>query len=213
MNPDYNLRELNADRVKAIEKYAVGSVLDVGCGNGKYVNYYSKQMDIKGCDYIEFSSWSGDRTRFHICDLREGLKDFKDDQFDTLFCFEVLEHIQDFELLLKELRRVAKKRILLTVPNCELSQGMKSSGLIYNHWIDKTHVNFFTKDSLSELLLKCGCSKFQISFINPIDPIPFILESFGFSSSFLKKFLSRILRFFLIRKHKMTLLAIIEVEP
>jgi len=42
---------------------------------------------------------------------------FADSEFDIVLCTEVLEHLQDPSAALREIRRVAKSGILLTVPH------------------------------------------------------------------------------------------------
>jgi len=42
---------------------------------------------------------------------------FKDNTFDVVLCQEVLEHVQDPVKAIKELKRVCKRRLIITVPN------------------------------------------------------------------------------------------------
>lgn len=59
-NINYLNRSLNKFRAKTIEKYADIKCLDVGCGNGKYVNFFQTKINIYGCDYQLFNfSFSG----------------------------------------------------------------------------------------------------------------------------------------------------------
>lgn len=41
---------------------------------------------------------------------------FRDNKFDTVVCTHTLEHIQDLAQGISELRRVAKKRLIIVVP-------------------------------------------------------------------------------------------------
>ncbi|MDZ7823470.1 MAG: methyltransferase domain-containing protein [Ahrensia sp.] len=41
---------------------------------------------------------------------------FKDNEFDTVVCTHVLEHVLDFRSSLQELRRIAAKRLIVVVP-------------------------------------------------------------------------------------------------
>ncbi|GAI70639.1 unnamed protein product, partial [marine sediment metagenome] len=43
---------------------------------------------------------------------------FADDFFDTVIMFELLEHVHNSDEILKEAKRVARKNILITVPDC-----------------------------------------------------------------------------------------------
>jgi len=79
---------------------------------------------------------------------------FPDDSFDTILLFEVLEHVNDPYMVLKESKRVARKNILITVPNCAQFNELRDSGLTYEHMLEKDHVNFFTKLNLENLISK-----------------------------------------------------------
>lgn len=47
----------------------------------------------------------------------EKLSKYRDNEFDLVICCEVLEHVNNFEQALKELKRISKKYILISVPN------------------------------------------------------------------------------------------------
>lgn len=95
------------------------SALDVGCGTGYLLHVlHGRRPEIKltGIDFI-----IDDETRkraaeitFHEANI-ETLP-FDDDAFDTVICTHVLEHILDLRGALSELRRVAKRRLILVVP-------------------------------------------------------------------------------------------------
>ena len=41
---------------------------------------------------------------------------FKSNSFDFVLCSEVLEHVPDWEEALKELKRISRKKIMITIP-------------------------------------------------------------------------------------------------
>lgn len=165
-HPDYSIRGLNAERLKAIEQHAVGDILDVGCGNGNYVLHLADRMKIRGCDWKHFEAWDRRPELFEVCDAQS--LPLPDAHVDTILSFETLEHLPDPKRALAEYRRVARQRLILTVPNCELTPGMKGSGIIYNHWIDRTHVNFWTLDTLCAEIEGAG---FTIDRRTPINHV------------------------------------------
>lgn len=95
------------------------TVLDVGCGTGYLLHVLAgRRPDIKftGIDFI-----IDDDTRkreagidFHEANIEK--LPFADGAFDTVVCTHVLEHILDFRGALAELRRVAKRRLIIVVP-------------------------------------------------------------------------------------------------
>jgi ubiquinone/menaquinone biosynthesis C-methylase UbiE len=102
-----------------------------------------------------------------------------DNSFDTVTAFEVLEHIDDVSAALGELRRVAKHNVILTVPNCTITPGMKASGLIYHHWYDPTHVNFWSTEQFAEVVAGAGFHVEAVNNINAINLGYLVMESLG----------------------------------
>jgi ubiquinone/menaquinone biosynthesis C-methylase UbiE len=74
------------------------------------------------------------------------------DSVDTVLLFEVLEHVPDYEFVLQEARRVARKNVLVTVPNCGDAQRLFRASLIADHMLELDHVNFFTREAIEESL-------------------------------------------------------------
>lgn len=89
----------------------IKSVLEVGIGN-KTVYSYLKNFgyNVTSCDFDK--SLKPDV----INDVRN--LSFKDNKFDAVVCFEVLEHLplKDLPKALSELHRVSKKYVIISVP-------------------------------------------------------------------------------------------------
>jgi ubiquinone/menaquinone biosynthesis C-methylase UbiE len=173
----YVSRPVNPHRLAALKAHAGHRVLDVGCGNGAYVEALLPDRDTVGVDWTTFSSWAGQAGRFVV-----GLADrlpFQDNSFDTVSCFETLEHLEDPVLGLRELRRVARTTVILTVPNCEVTAGQRASGLIYHHWIDPTHRSFWSLPEFVSLVQDAGFQIVSSSRINEVDLRPLVAEAWG----------------------------------
>src|SRR5918993_5661142 len=97
----------------AIEKYAKGNLLDIGCGNKPYLSLFSDKVEkYIGCDIIQSSLNSVDV----ICPSNELA--FDNDSFDTAFSTQVLEHVADHQGVVAETYRILKKGgyAIFTVP-------------------------------------------------------------------------------------------------
>lgn len=129
-------------------------IIDVGGGEGTYscelikMGYNPVCVDINE-DYIKKSKERG--VESYVMDSTS--MQFDDNYFDVVILFEVLEHVKNFEKLLTELKRITKKKILITVPNCTGIEQLKP-GFTYDHLLARDHVNFFTKKDLEESLSK-----------------------------------------------------------
>lgn len=140
--------------ISFVRKYASGSILDLGCATGNYsVILKSLGYDVKGADvnpeYVRRARERGIDTA-----VIDGQVPFLDKSFDTVICFEVIEHVADLDVVLSEAKRLAKKIVLFTTPNSEHVTELIQQGLMYEHFAELDHKNFFTKDSLTKALQK-----------------------------------------------------------
>ena len=96
----------------------VNTIVDVGCGNGAITNVISKQYEVTGVD----------RSKEALKHLQTKTVLASADNIplssaycDLVFSSELLEHLDDdtFAKTIKELKRLTKKYIFITVPNDE----------------------------------------------------------------------------------------------
>ena len=108
-------------RFEPVSKLIRGStVLDVGCGVSMIPRFIDTiETEYHGIDFSESASvlMKGlfPNITMYVADLKEILP-FKDNSFDTVLSQEFLEHIEDFWPIVEEIKRVAKKRVVITVP-------------------------------------------------------------------------------------------------
>lgn len=149
------------------QQYAGESILDLGCATGDYclelgrLGFKCVGVDVNE-EYIRIAKEKG--VNAYV--VKEQLP-FEDKSFDTVIIFEVLEHVQSPGRLLGEAKRVAKKNILITVPNCGDIEALRDYGLTYEHFLETDHMNFFTKRNLEDLLREYF-RKFEVEEEEPI---------------------------------------------
>lgn len=145
---------LNQERLLVLEKHLVGSrILDVGCGGGGYVGHLTAQgRSVVGLDkYSEFLASARSRNvpgMFVRGDLNARLP-FRDAAFETTFCFDVLEHVDDL-VALRELARVTSRRLILAVPKAD--ERTDRYMLTFCPYLDQTHLRYYTEESLHRLV-------------------------------------------------------------
>lgn len=97
---------------------SVTSVLDIGCGNGVFINQLPQTLRAVGIDRSRsaLQQMNGPRCRADATSLP-----FPDHAFDAAVCLEVLEHLSHltFAAALHEIDRVTQQFVLVTVPYCE----------------------------------------------------------------------------------------------
>ncbi len=134
-------------------EHAGHEILDLGCAVGNYARRLaSLGYQVKGADvnprYVQIARERG----VDAYTIEGNTLPFRDKSFDTVLLFEVLEHLPDPGRVLQEARRVARRNVLLTVPNSEGVADLQGMGLLFEHFGDLDHRNFFTRASLSALL-------------------------------------------------------------
>ena len=202
----YAERPLNPHRLDAVRRHVHDSFLDVGCGNGAYVRAVADRSRSAGLDHAPFADWAALPGRFAVGDATH--LPFPDRSFETVSCFETLEHLADPGQALRELRRVADRAVLLTVPNCEVTEGQRASGLIYHHWIDRTHLNFWSFDDFVGFVRSDDWVIEEACRINSIDLRPLLEEAYspaGLRAAVLRRLLSRCRR----REYAMTTMVVL----
>ncbi len=110
------------------------SLLDVGCGNGFWLDHIAQKPDFSkfelfGLDISHASDLGPNQS--YICGEIETLP-FEDKSFDVVTCFYVLEHIKNLNQAINELKRVTRRQLFLAVP-CQR----------YNKYTFDLHVHFF----------------------------------------------------------------------
>lgn len=100
--------------VSRVVKPVEGRFLDVGCHGGTFTKIVLSKIgskDLYGIDIskpaIEYIKKKIPYGHFQAADVQQ--LPFKDNFFDAVFCLEVLEHVDDPEMALKEIKRVLKK--------------------------------------------------------------------------------------------------------
>ncbi len=120
MSEKYAAKGAEWRKIRLIEKFVEGEkVLDLGCGPGEY----GPALKGKAARLVGFDM---DRGLLRIAKTRGYDKlvngkirkrlAFATGAFDSVWCSEILEHLPDLSIV-GELERVAKKRIVITLPN------------------------------------------------------------------------------------------------
>jgi ubiquinone/menaquinone biosynthesis C-methylase UbiE len=130
------------------------TVLEVGAGDGSILKILSDNNFAPGYDAVEISeSGVGYIKSRGIKNLRsvqvfDGYKlPFDDDSFDLIILSHVLEHVEHERILLREIKRVAK-RCVIEVPR-DYKAGVDAR---IKHFLAYGHINVYTPTSLRYLL-------------------------------------------------------------
>jgi SAM-dependent methyltransferase len=145
------LEQVDESLVAFVAEHAGPTLLDLGCGLGGY----AKRLAERGFEVIAYDVAPEyvERARALGVDARQYDGErlpLEDGSVDTVFLLEVIEHLEDPARLLREARRVARRNVLVTTPNC--TQSFDPVPVEFSHMLDVDHRQFFTEGSLAELL-------------------------------------------------------------
>ncbi|MBI3988287.1 MAG: class I SAM-dependent methyltransferase [candidate division NC10 bacterium] len=182
------IRKRIAFLLKAIDEFKASKtspgplrILDAGCGDGVLLKTLAELPNIQlfGVDYNPLRVQRA-QARVPSATVKEGdltSLEFPNGSFDIVVISQVLEHIQDDLVVLKDLARVLNKTgwLLLGVPNegCLLAR-------LRNHLLQPDiarttdHVHFYTERTIRLLLDKAGLvvnSLMREGFFTPYLPL------------------------------------------
>lgn len=115
-SPYYFIRKLLLKKIKTYSSQLNGHLLDFGCGTKPYKSLFNHVKTYTGIDY---ENEGHPHLNEQIDVFYDGKKiPFNNNQFDSILCSEVFEHIFNLEEIIPELNRVLKPngKILITCP-------------------------------------------------------------------------------------------------
>lgn len=173
---------------EALKMIGSGKVLDVGCGDGLFLEML-KNNALEGVDIsiegIKKCTEKGIKTC--LCDFSKDRLPFFDNEFDYVVMLDILEHLYSPADLLKEAKRVSKKNIIISVPNFNSLPAriqMLLGKVPENNRDNKGHIYWFNLKVLKKMLkdsdLKIVDMKmntfWEMNFLTKIFPSVFALS-------------------------------------
>lgn len=174
------------EKISSIIVPTNGRVLDIGCADGVFSNVIFKKTKAKeliGIDVLRSSivwankHWKNKKIKFKVGNAHD-LK-FEANSFDAVFALEVMEHVSDPDVVIKQVKRVLKKGgyTVMLVPTDNLL-----FKLIWYLWTkfgpgkiwDQTHIQSFSKqNTLADALIRNGFTieiddKFLLGMLNVV---------------------------------------------
>lgn len=149
------VRHVSSEILELCEGLA-GPLLDFGCGAGVLVRALrARGLDAHGLELDHApmrDAAEPDALPYLTYYSGDFPAPFDSGAFASLTCCEVLEHIPDYERAVAELARLARERVLITVPDMSAIPRGFTHGVVPWHLMERSHLNFFTQQSLHETL-------------------------------------------------------------
>lgn len=153
-------------------------VLDVGFGLGYGMNIMSiKASEVSGVDVdievIDYFQKAVGYKNPRLCgvSLYDGYNlPFRDNSFDIVTCVDVIEHVEDYNRLIVEMLRVARKGLFISTPK-QQPQYTNKDGTPKNYW----HIREWSYEEFNAIVRKHGI--FEWNFINGPYEGPFTIST------------------------------------
>lgn len=159
-------------------------VLELGCAGG----HMTRHLVAKGCQVVgveldplaaEHANQFADRVLVGDVEALDLAGTLEHGSFDVILAGDVLEHLKDPQTFLQTLQPLLKPDGVLigSVPN--VAHGSLRLGLLAGQWryrrlglLDRTHIRFFTRWSLREMLRRAGYQPLDLTATTaPIDAV------------------------------------------
>jgi ubiquinone/menaquinone biosynthesis C-methylase UbiE len=157
-----------------------GTFLEVGCEFGYFVRMMAARgLNATGVDIAQskiekgrgFAKDENLNCRFEAMDA-EKLDAFGDKSFDYVLCSEVLEHLPNDELALKELFRITNKQLILTVPQRSVYWKIMNKFYGFNKFdaLGGGHFREYPLEEMVKKLEQYPCKNREVYFSGFISP-------------------------------------------
>ena len=159
-------------------------VLDVGCGEGLFIEQLNKASERWGIepdrDAAQIAAKKVDTLltgRFE-----EVYPDLPDHYFDLVICNDVIEHMEDHDRFFEMIKtKMAENATLVaSLPNVRYAKNLWNL-LFKKDWkygeagiLDRTHLRFFTKKSMLRALRGHGFEILRVGGVNRVNPRLFL---------------------------------------
>jgi len=146
-----------------------GHLLDYGAGQGDFTKALSSQFDFT-IHAVDLMFTQLENVNWYVQDLNRALQ-FKDNQFDTVTCIEVIEHLENPRRVVRELFRVLKPGgwCVLTTPNNESFRALLSY-FFRGHFVSFTdssypaHITALNRMDLMRIFKEAGFEDAKYSY-------------------------------------------------
>lgn len=171
---------LSIAALKELGSPASVRLLDFGCGNGFFTNFFgSLGYQAHGLDISETVIRNNGRRfpnqTFSVIRPQQPAP-FANESFDAIFCSEVIEHVYDVDRLFCEFARLLRPRglLLLTTPYHGVIKNVVIALFFFERHFNPSgqHIRFWTRKSLARTCGTHGFTSIMWKHVGRVWPVP-----------------------------------------
>jgi len=149
-------------------------ILDLGCGTGLTTFYLAVRGDVVGLD-LDVSRAQRDFSELKFVQGSAEYLPFKNEQFDEIYCYDVLEHVDDLQKTLLEISRTLKKngKLIADVPFWKSEKFLLRVRPKYHEEIH--HQRIFAYEELEQRMKELGFEMISRKKLRGIDNLKLYL--------------------------------------
>jgi len=167
MGTDWSGNYLIVHGILKTFKGEVGSLLDIGAGQGSFTDYALRAgLRAKGYDFSEFAVNTAHhyaKGHIHQADVSEGINE-PDESYDLVFSSDLLEHIKKSRepKVISEFYRITKRWVFLQFPIVDKEEDVFNAEIhgedhpLYAHFMIAGHLNMERREWWDKLFTDTG---------------------------------------------------------
>ncbi len=155
-------------RLKTIGKYVkTGSLLDIGCSFGGFINFASAYYNCSGVESSPYACNFALSRGLRVEQARAEEINTQREAVDVITMIEVIEHTRDPLTVLKKCAAMLRSGGLLVIQTADLHSWQAINAAANYHYYLPGHLSYFTESSLSSALMFSGFSRIKV--FRPVD--------------------------------------------
>ena len=147
----YRIKRFAKERVNLLKKFKKkGMLLDFGCGTGWFLEHAQKYYKVAGYEPTKnLAKFTSSLLKIQV---ESSVKKFKNNSFDIITAFDVIEHVIEPQKTFREFFRLLKKNgiLLIYTPNAD-SIGFHYMKERQNNVTPPLHLHYFNEKSINKL--------------------------------------------------------------
>ncbi|MFZ2072734.1 MAG: class I SAM-dependent methyltransferase [Minisyncoccia bacterium] len=159
--PNWPIAELDMF-YRSISHFVGKKVLDVGSGEGIFLNYLITKKKLHKAVGLELSTIAIEKAKKinskieYVCGSADDDYPFDKNSFDTVFLTDVIEHLVDIDKTISEIKRILKPNgnVIIITPDFNFLKRIIIAAFFWDRFFypSNPHIRFFTRKSMDHIM-------------------------------------------------------------